>query len=152
MMVFCSALLFLSAVITTANAESCPQLSKTIKEKLPVLENEHKHMNLTLDCGAVNEADRAVELLLEGKPPTNLDNSWCQYYRTGFDFLALAEMLEYEPCTLEMPWGKIYGTAVLHPKTTYGCACRSYEAFMGYYYTTVCIYKRKVGENRCFCY
>ncbi|VDL70542.1 unnamed protein product [Nippostrongylus brasiliensis] len=52
---------------------------------------------------------------------------------------------------LDMPWDKIKRTSELHPKTKYGCAYQTKNAFFGIYIVAVCIYQRKGAETRCFC-
>ncbi|WKY02256.1 hypothetical protein Q1695_015909 [Nippostrongylus brasiliensis] len=145
---FSSVLLLLSSVVISST-ERCAHLPKDLREQIPAFEREHELMNLKLSCDAVKTADYNVQQLLKGRP-IQLDNSWCVYYRTAFDFLAIAGLF-FEPYLLEMPWRKINATSVLHPNTDYGCAYRTYDGFFGLCYITLCMYKRKNGETRCFC-
>ncbi|WKY11937.1 hypothetical protein Q1695_003481 [Nippostrongylus brasiliensis] len=49
-------------------------------EQLPLFEQVHKNMNLTLDCQAVKDAIWATELLMEKKPDHVNNQYWCKYY------------------------------------------------------------------------
>ncbi|WKY02257.1 hypothetical protein Q1695_015910 [Nippostrongylus brasiliensis] len=150
MQTFQSLLLLFSTILNVGASVKCPNLYDNLRHQIPDFEKEHEHMNLTLDCDAVKDADYAAGLMIEGKQ-SHVDNSWCQYYRTVFDLLRFAEMIIEKPYLIDMPWSKIRKTASLHPNTNYGCAYRRTLGAFGYYYTTVGIYKRKNGETRCFC-
>ncbi|WKY02091.1 hypothetical protein Q1695_015812 [Nippostrongylus brasiliensis] len=127
----------------------CVNVDEREQIRMPEFLDAHKGLNLTLSCKAMKEARHAVELLRAGQP-SHVSHYWCQYSRYTYDpwdYIALTQ----DPAFYYMPMDKIRQTARLHPGTIYGCAVREYATIVGTFYTTVCIYERKAGEDRCFC-
>ncbi|WKY02388.1 hypothetical protein Q1695_015996 [Nippostrongylus brasiliensis] len=150
--------LLLFATVTDVDAGAlvkCRSMPPALMEQMRLFVYAHRDMNLTLDCKASVEALEAARRIAAGRP-SHVDNYWCQYSRVVWDawpirdyMNAIHDWMDHD--YLDMPWDKIKRTAQLHPKTIYGCAYQTKNAFYGIYIVAVCIYQRRGAETRCFC-
>ncbi|WKY12067.1 hypothetical protein Q1695_003549 [Nippostrongylus brasiliensis] len=143
------ALLVLLAAANVAFSTIQCYEGKWIDNQLPLYEKLHKNMNLTLVCEAVRNAAYAAELLMKGEPNhVNLD-FWCKYTADTWSTQGYGDRWVQELPMKAMAWDKVAQTAILHPRTKYGCASLKESGDFYYYYYIACIYEKKAPESRC---
>ncbi|WKY10981.1 hypothetical protein Q1695_002938 [Nippostrongylus brasiliensis] len=116
--------------------------------QLPIFEHVHKHMNLTLDCDAVQNALYAADLIMYRKPDHINKKFWCMYSTYTWSYGFPHSWLKEVPLK-EIPFEKVAQTALLHPRTKYGCGARIYIGELYLYYSLACIYQKKAPQNLC---
>ncbi|WKY02387.1 hypothetical protein Q1695_015995 [Nippostrongylus brasiliensis] len=130
--------LLLFATVTDVEAGAlvkCPPMPHGLMRQMTLFTHAHRDMNLTLDCTASIDALTAAQHIVAGRP-THVDKFWCQYSRVVWDAWSIDDPMSaiqdwMDADYLDMPWDKIKRTAELHPKTKYGCAYQTKNAFLG---------------------
>ncbi|WKY02216.1 hypothetical protein Q1695_015883 [Nippostrongylus brasiliensis] len=146
-------LLLFTASLTEAGNEACEKLPPQMISRVQQLDDHHKRLGLktSIDCEAVSRAAQLAERLWNGGPD-EYDSEYCKYSRWFWDPLEVINLFTVQgAAAYRMPWDKITQTTKLHPNTGYGCAWVERDRFPGTLYLTVCLYRRKPGETRCFC-
>ncbi|WKY10977.1 hypothetical protein Q1695_002934 [Nippostrongylus brasiliensis] len=130
-------------------AFSTQKCNKGNDEQLPLFERVHQHMNLTLDCYAVTNALHAAYLLMWSKPDHINKQYWCMYSTYTWSYSAWEGSWVKDVPLKEIPFDKVAQTALLHPRTKYGCGARLYRGEIYIWFTLVCIYQKKAPQHLC---
>ncbi|WKY11935.1 hypothetical protein Q1695_003479 [Nippostrongylus brasiliensis] len=140
------ALLLVLLVAVEVKSQSCGAGND---EQLPLFAHVHKNMNLSLDCQAVKDAIWAAQLLMDDKPDHVNNQYWCKYYTHTWSGAANWDTWIKDVPLRDIPFDKVAQTALLHPRTKYGCAAKLYRGMFRIYYTLMCIYQKKAPQQLC---